>query len=87
MALADPPTVETPPSRVEVREAVMKLECRQSAWIGIICLRSRGRKICVTLNKSTTDRILTPGVLVEQRLFAAYVDLKKAFDLVHREAL
>ena len=46
-----------------------------------------------TPGKSTTDRILALRVLVERRrefrqgFFAAYVDLKKAFDSVHREAL
>ena len=46
-----------------------------------------------TPGKSTTDRILALRVLVERRLefrqglLAAYVDLKKAFDSVHREAL
>ena len=46
-----------------------------------------------TPKKSTTDRILALRVLVErrrefrQRMLAAYVDLKKAFDSVHREAL
>ncbi|KAG0716601.1 LINE-1 reverse transcriptase [Chionoecetes opilio] len=43
--------------------------------------------------KSTTDRILALRVLVERRrefrqgMLAAYVDLKKAFDSVHRESL
>ena len=43
--------------------------------------------------KSTTDRILGLRVLVERRrkfpqvMLAAYVDLKKAFDSVHRETL
>ena len=46
-----------------------------------------------TPGKSTTDRILALRVLVERRLefrqglLAAYVDLKKAFDSVHRETL
>ena len=46
-----------------------------------------------TPGKSTTDRILALRVLVERRLefrqgmLAAYVDLKKAFDSVHRESL
>lgn len=46
-----------------------------------------------TPGKSTTDRILALRVLVERRrefrqgMLAAYVDLKKAFDSVHREAL
>ena len=46
-----------------------------------------------TPKKSTVDRILALRILVErrlefrQRVFAAYVDLKKAFDSVHREAL
>ena len=46
-----------------------------------------------TPKKSTTDRILALRVLVERRrefqrgLLAAYVDLKKAFDSVHRESL
>ena len=46
-----------------------------------------------TPGKSTTDRILALRVLMERRrefrqgFFAAYVDLKKAFDSVHREAL
>lgn len=45
-----------------------------------------------TPDKSTSDRILALRVLVERRhefrqgMLAAYVDLKKAFDLVHREA-
>ena len=43
--------------------------------------------------KSTTDRILALRILVERRLefrqgmLAAYVDLKKACDSVHRETL
>ncbi|KAG0730184.1 LINE-1 retrotransposable element ORF2 protein [Chionoecetes opilio] len=46
-----------------------------------------------TPGKSTTDRILVLRVLVERRrefrqgMLAAYVDLKKAFDSVHRESL
>ncbi|KAG0726185.1 LINE-1 retrotransposable element ORF2 protein [Chionoecetes opilio] len=46
-----------------------------------------------TPGKSTTDRILALRVLVERRrefgqgMLAAYVDLKKAFDSVHRESL
>ncbi|KAG0728096.1 putative protein in type-1 retrotransposable element R1DM [Chionoecetes opilio] len=46
-----------------------------------------------TPDKSTTDRILALRVLVERRrefrqgMLAAYVDLKKAFDSVHRESL
>ena len=46
-----------------------------------------------TPGKSTIDRILALRVLVERRrefrqgFLAAYVDLKKAFDSVHREAL
>ena len=46
-----------------------------------------------TPGKSTTDRILALRVLVERRrefrqgMLAAYVDLKKAFDSVHRETL
>ena len=46
-----------------------------------------------TPGKSTTDRILALYVLVERRrelrqgMLAAYVDLKKAFDSVHRETL
>ena len=46
-----------------------------------------------TPGKSTTDRILALCVLVERRrefrqgMLAAYVDLKKAFDSVHRETL
>ena len=46
-----------------------------------------------TPGKSTTDRILALRVLVERRrefrqgFLAAYVDLKKAFDSVHRESL
>jgi sorting nexin-29 len=46
-----------------------------------------------TPKKSTIDRILALRVLIErrlefrQRLLAAYVDLKKAFDSVHRESL
>ena len=46
-----------------------------------------------TPGKSTIDRILALRVLVERRLefrqgmLAAYVDLKKAFDSVHRESL
>ena len=46
-----------------------------------------------TPKKSTVDRILALRVLIErkrefrQKLFAAYVDLRKAFDSVHREAL
>ena len=46
-----------------------------------------------TPGKSTTDRILALRVLVERRLefrqglLAAYVDLKKAFDSVHRGTL
>ena len=46
-----------------------------------------------TPGKSTTDQILALRVLVERRLqfrqglLAAYVDLKKAFDSVHRETL
>ena len=46
-----------------------------------------------TPKKSTTDRILALRVLIErrleyrQKLLAAYVDLKKAFDSVHRESL
>ena len=46
-----------------------------------------------TPKKSTIDRILALRVLVERRLafrqgmLAAYVDLKKAFDSVHRETL
>ena len=46
-----------------------------------------------TPGKSTTDRILALRVLVERRLefqqglLAAYVDLRKAFDSVHRETL
>ena len=46
-----------------------------------------------TPGKSTTDRILALRVLVERRrefrqgMLASYVDLKKAFDSVHREAL
>ncbi|KAG0724089.1 hypothetical protein GWK47_041387 [Chionoecetes opilio] len=44
-----------------------------------------------TPGKSATDRVLVLGVLVERRhefqqgMLAAYVDLKKAFDSVHRE--
>ena len=43
--------------------------------------------------KSTTDHILALSVLVERRrefqqgMLAVYVDLKKAFDSVHRETL
>ena len=46
-----------------------------------------------TPGKSTTDRILALRVLVERRrefrqgFLAAFVDLKKAFDSVHRESL
>ena len=46
-----------------------------------------------TTGKSTTDRILALRVLVERRpefrqgVLAAYVDLKKAFDSVHRATL
>ena len=46
-----------------------------------------------TSGKSTTDCILALRVLVGRRcefrqgMLAAYVDLKKAFDLVHRETL
>ena len=46
-----------------------------------------------TPGKSTTDQILALRVLVEHRqkfrqgMLAAYVDLKKAFDSVHRETL
>ena len=46
-----------------------------------------------TPKKSTADRILALRVLVErrrefrQKMLAAYVDLKKAFDSVHRDAL
>ncbi|KAG0725535.1 Alpha-N-acetylglucosaminidase [Chionoecetes opilio] len=46
-----------------------------------------------TPGKSTTDRSLALRVLVERRhefrqgMLAAYVDLKKAFDSVHRESL
>ncbi|KAG0714105.1 LINE-1 retrotransposable element ORF2 protein [Chionoecetes opilio] len=46
-----------------------------------------------TPGKSTTDRILALHVLMERRrefrqgMLAAYVDLKKAFDSVHRESL
>ena len=46
-----------------------------------------------TPGKSTTDRLLALRVLVERRrefrqgMLAAYVDLKKAFDSVHREPL
>ena len=47
----------------------------------------------LTPGNSTTDRILALRVLVERRResrqgkLAAYVDLKKAFNSVHREAL
>ena len=46
-----------------------------------------------TPGKATTDRILALRVLVERRrefrqgMLAAYVDLKKALDSVHRETL
>ena len=46
-----------------------------------------------TPGKSTIDRILALRVIVERRrefrrgLLAAYIDLKKAFDTVHRESL
>ena len=46
-----------------------------------------------TPDRSTTDRILALHILVERRrefrqgMLAACVDLKKAFDSVHREAL
>ena len=46
-----------------------------------------------TPGKSTVDRILALRVIVERRrefgrgLLAAYIDLKKAFDIVHRESL
>ncbi|XP_069998501.1 uncharacterized protein [Penaeus vannamei] len=46
-----------------------------------------------TPGKSTIDCILTLRVIVERRrefgrgLLAAYIDLKKAFDTVHRESL
>ncbi|KAG0729200.1 (E3-independent) E2 ubiquitin-conjugating enzyme UBE2O [Chionoecetes opilio] len=53
----------------------------------------RPRQSGFTPGKSTTDRILELCVLVERRcefrqgMLAAYVDLKKAFDSVHRESL
>ena len=60
---------------------------------GHLLLHQRPEQSGFTPKRSTIDRILALRVLVERRLefrqslFTAYVDLKKAFDSVHREAL
>ncbi|KAG0725162.1 DNA replication licensing factor MCM4 [Chionoecetes opilio] len=91
---ADPPIDETAPSLDEVREAVAKLK-KERQLVFVISVRSssklgRPQQSGFTPGKSTTDRILALRVLVERRrefrqgMLAAYVDLKKAFDSVHR---
>ena len=67
-----------------------------SNYRGITLLSVPGKVLAhllLTPGKSTTDHILALRVLVErqrefrQGMLAAYVDIKKAFDSVHRETL
>ncbi|XP_069976317.1 uncharacterized protein [Penaeus vannamei] len=93
--LPDPPISEDPPFLTEIRGTISKLKSGKAAGYTRDHLLSHQRleQSGFTPGKPTIDRILALRVIVKGRcefgcgLLAAYIDLKKAFDTVHRESL